>query len=141
MRYVNLSRGYSNGVFPHAFSAHAALSHAAPNNVSGSHIVSLIRAIPRHNIENSSVLCAVVAHSRPRGCDATRFQVFVKRANSRFLALSSSLSGSLKCAHLCIRVFAHTYTYVYIHTLYRILQIRDLVGYPSNIGQKWNSWR
>lgn len=36
---------------------------APPNNVSGDHIVSLIRAISRHNIENSIVPRTVVAHS------------------------------------------------------------------------------
>lgn len=59
--------------------------HAAPNSVSGGdHIVSLIRAISRHNIENSSVPDGGVVHSRPARRDAIRFQVFAKGANRHF---------------------------------------------------------
>jgi len=87
--------------------AHAALPHVASNNVSGSHIVSLIRQ--SHNIENSSVPCTVVAHSRPRGCDATRFQIFVKGTNSRFLVLFFSFRSEM-----------YTRVLRYIHVLYSI---------------------
>lgn len=103
--------------------AYAALPHAEPNNISGSHIVSLIRAIPRHNIENSSVPCAVVAHSRPRGCDATRFQIFVERANSRFLTTPFFSQRSLR--HTC----AFAYTYVCSLGYFNRMFQKDWTGY------------
>lgn len=80
-------------------------AHCGTQRLRGDHIVSLIRAISRHNIENSSVPPCWHSAFLTRGRDATRFQVFAKGANRHFPRLTYSPRLCFLSLHLCPFLF------------------------------------
>jgi len=78
------------------------VTFAAASNVCEETIASLIRAISRHNIENSNASPYRYSAFPTCGCDATRFQIFAKGAK---LALSAFSLGELP--DTCTRIRAY----------------------------------